>query len=70
LWVEFSYLYQLLFSKLNRYKNKIGGTVEEFKIIVETTHCCTSNDRFAIEDAVKEALEKIGIEVVNIKVVW
>jgi metal-sulfur cluster biosynthetic enzyme len=44
--------------------------VEEFKIIVETTHCCTSNDRFAIEDAVKEALEKIGIEVVNIKVVW
>jgi hypothetical protein len=44
--------------------------MEEFKIIVETTHCRTSNDRFAIEDVVKEALEKIGIEIVNIKVVW
>ena len=44
--------------------------MEEFKIIVETWEEVEGGDRFEIEDAVTDALEKLGYKVERVKVIW
>lgn len=44
--------------------------MDEFKIIVETGEEVEGIDRFAIEDAVTDALEKLGYDIESVKVVW
>ena len=42
----------------------------EIRIVVETETELKQADRFAIEDAIAEALRKIGIEPTSVRVIW
>lgn len=44
--------------------------MEEIKVIIEVETEIVQSDKFAIEDAITDALKEIGIEVISVKVVW